>query len=1238
MLRIASLLLFVAGTSGALQAQQFSAARPLLDPTAGGVQDVVTGDVDQDGDADIVIGTYGGRVGLYLNDGTGVFGEQVLLAEVGRVYQVALVDVDNDGLLDVTFANWGDPNVGWCRNLGGGLFATIGTLVDELQANTTCSIAWGDVDEDGDLDLLTTTYINDHLRYYRNEGGGEFSVQGGVAGVESAWHCDVGDIDNDGDLDVVGVGGGVTWRDSQNGGFMGQLPPGGGQIDWLGDLDAKGVVLFDPHHDGYPDIYVADGANDRIIRYANDGSLNFSLWGTESFLNDEALGVSRLKVADLDGDGEPDLLSAWSGDHTIRFHQSGWGPGYIVASDVYGASGMAVADVDGDGLPDLVSAAGSAGAVAVHRNLGGGLFTLSQTLTELSGIVRSTLQADLDSDGLPDVVVLFAGSNSLAWKRNLGQGTFGPITLIAEHLANAFQVLAADLDNDGDPDLVTSLDTDRIIWFRNEGNAVFTPPLVITNAFGVRSEFALGDLDNDGDTDLVSRNSESPYPLVRFMNTGNGNFDPPVTIASNLTNIRAVLVTDLDNDGAGEVLIARLNGPTQLYGNDGAGNFAPGVAVDANASEMLSLLGSDLDNDGNGDVLVVPLYGTKILRLLGNGDLTFQATDTIRLGSGATPYAVVLADLDRDGDPDLLSTGFNNEETIWLANDGTGTFAPAVTVDAPFYGYAMSAGDLDLDGDPDVVVGSSDRLKWYENFINSPYAVEGYLFLDDDADGIWDTDEVPFPYHHVSCAPSASLPYSNNTGLYRFGTNAGTYTITGSSANDLWASNPAERTVELSEVAPIASDQDFAYVPVVDTLVLGVSSNAGGVRCNQEFLRWIDITDQGTLQAEDLVVDLYLDPEEDVFTVEPPPTSVDGAHYQWVFGTLPHFGQRHIAFTSQAGTVGIGQFLRDSLVVSAHAGSTTTTWTHVHMRPLLCAFDPNDKQVYPPGFGQFGAVDIGTGALQYTIRFQNTGNDTAFTVVLRDRLHEALDPASIRIVGSSHTITAMQVDPDRELALTFDDILLPDSTTDLLGSQGYVVFDIDLVEGLPSGTAITNSVDIHFDLNVPVVTNTVLNTLIDCDLHQPVITLVDGALLQASPGLAYQWFLNGEAIPGADGRELLPSGPGEHTVEVLSPYGCRTLSPAYTVITTGMDAQELPGLVVLPNPVTDQARIILSAPLPIPATLAVIDAAGRTVRTLPANGTRELLLDRDGLADGLYVVRITGEGVPPLTARIVLAR
>ena len=144
-------------------------------------------------------------------------------------------------------------------------------------------------------------------------------------------------------------------------------------------------------------------------------------------------------------------------------------------------------------------------------------------------------------------------------------------------------------------------------------------------------------------------------------------------------------------------------------------------------------------------------------------------------------------------------------------------------------------------------------------------------------------------------------------------------------------------------------------------------------------------------------------------------------------------------------------------------------------RENTSSFDPNDKTGFPMGYGQQHYIEANTD-LEYLIRFQNTGTDTAFTVVIRDTLSPHLDPTSIEVGGSSHAMR-YELYGNGILKFIFDNIMLPDSNVNEPASHGFVKFRIKQRQDLPIGTLIENSAAIYFDYNEPIITNSTYHTI-----------------------------------------------------------------------------------------------------------------------------------------------------------------
>ncbi|MTB51270.1 SdrD B-like domain-containing protein [Lewinella sp. W8] len=218
----------------------------------------------------------------------------------------------------------------------------------------------------------------------------------------------------------------------------------------------------------------------------------------------------------------------------------------------------------------------------------------------------------------------------------------------------------------------------------------------------------------------------------------------------------------------------------------------------------------------------------------------------------------------------------------------------------------------------------------------------------------------------------------------------------------------------------------------------------------------------------------------------------------------------------------------------------------VACRENVGAYDPNDKRGFPLGWDD-NNIEPGT-RIDYAIRFQNTGTDTAFTVIIRDTIGPELDLASLRLEAASHPYSAT-VDSSRVLTITFENILLPDSSTNLAGSQGVVNFSIDHAKDLERGDLIFNQAAIYFDFNEPIITNRSRHRLATEPL--PTSILEHGALLQ--PVTVYP-------NPGS-GMIQLSRGPNgvshRDQVLILDVYGREVARRAYGMLGSGWDLRQL---------------------------------------------------------------------------------
>lgn len=221
------------------------------------------------------------------------------------------------------------------------------------------------------------------------------------------------------------------------------------------------------------------------------------------------------------------------------------------------------------------------------------------------------------------------------------------------------------------------------------------------------------------------------------------------------------------------------------------------------------------------------------------------------------------------------------------------------------------------------------------------------------------------------------------------------------------------------------------------------------------------------------------------------PNQIIGNTLIWEYDSLyydsDHFMSELIVTTSEEAMV--GDTLCFDLSITPFMGDLDTTNNNkTYCFQVINSYDPNDKKVYPQGICEEHYV-LKTEDLTYTIRFQNTGNAEAFNIHIIDSISEYLNINTVNVLGSSHPVY-MEVRPGNVLDFKFDNIYLPDSGSNEELSHGYVIFEISPNSNLSNGTYVSNKSEIYFDFNLPIVTNSVFNTLVNellsCDISMGV--------------------------------------------------------------------------------------------------------------------------------------------------------
>lgn len=387
-------------------------------------------------------------------------------------------------------------------------------------------------------------------------------------------------------------------------------------------------------------------------------------------------------AADLDGDGDLDMISASRSDDKIAWYenldgQGNYGPQQIISDSFEGAYSVFAADLDGDGDMDVLAATSSGNSIGWFENLNGqGNFGNYQPISTLIDGPTSVYAFDADGDGDMDVFSTSGTDHKIAWYKNIdGQGNFGPQQIISTNYDIPVYITSGDIDGDGYMDIISgnSYQNGSIAWFKNnDGLGNFVEQQILTTDLSFCKSAVLVDLDGDGDLDIaaVSRRSNSSA-AIWFENTdGQGNFNNTPKVIGTLNSTDAIFAADFDNDGDNDIAVGSAATGIYWFKNNGSGIFGNEQVIDEDVSGVNTLIAADIDNDGKTDLVMVSGREDRVSWYKNtNGQGNFSSASEISAINGANgPQQVISADLDGDGDKDIIAALRNGDRIVWQEN------------------------------------------------------------------------------------------------------------------------------------------------------------------------------------------------------------------------------------------------------------------------------------------------------------------------------------------------------------------------------------------------------------------------------------------------------------------------------------------------------------------------------------------------------------------------------------------
>lgn len=357
--------------------------------------------------------------------------------------------------------------------------------------------------------------------------------------------------------------------------------------------------------------------------------------------------------------------------------------------------------------------------------------------------------------------------------------------------------------------------------------------------------------------------------------------------------------------------------------------------------------------------------------------------------------------------------------------------------------------------------------------------IVGFCFYDINENGTYDEAEGEYGLNNqsINLTPNELYGFSDNEGYQTFTVQDGIYDLNlGNSTT--WGST-GTTTYTLSADNGNSYQRNFGLTPTtMYTDIKGDLSSAQN-RCDNLVSYWLSYENKGTEITNGRI---EFTPNEliEFISATPAPTMIDNGKLYWDYEDLlpTHKETIELVFKMPSSDYMGEELYSEGFVYSFDdLGNTIDEYKFTYEPILKCSYDPNDKAVLPAGVEDKHYTLFGE-RLTYTVRFENTGNDVAYDVSIKDVLDEDLDWSTLEIVASSHDVRTELEMENGTIHFYFDDINLVDSGTDPIASQGFVKYMISHKTGLPEQTAIENTAAIYFDANEPIITNTTLNTLV----------------------------------------------------------------------------------------------------------------------------------------------------------------
>ena len=831
---------------------------------------------------------------------------------------IATEDIDMDGDIDIAFGTQGmdGPGVAWMENIGDGEFAAHQVIVEDVSLRR---IYFKDIDNDGDPDIVVNT-INSGVIYpyallvVENDGTGSFSTPVLIDSHPlQERSSNFGDLDNDGDLDLVLAVNNddeIFWYEN-----LGSMTFGTGNLITSDCDKVQELFPIDMDDDGDLDVAFISFHDDKVSWQENLGGGTFGDQHLIYSLNQPTL----MMFEDVDGDTDLDLIVAWREDvpFTVETHISFFeniAPGeyedpVLLIESIDQMASFSYGDMNDDGVNDLLFRGTNYGEYSFLPNLGGASFG---DPVRIAGNIRypsDVESSDLDNDGDQEIVVMSEAFNRIAYYNNIGDNQFAPLAIISEESFSLKGLILFDVNNDTYIDIITATNEvgAGLIWYQNMGDGTFSDYNVIAGSDGASTKLTLMDVDGDGDDDLIRALFGAEINLIWYENTGTG-FGPETEIPNSIGTILDIEISDFDGDDDQDLIISGYTSGSFIYWIENLdGIFASELEL-TSVSETQDIAVADVNGDDLTDVIVVNnlLSSSEVLWYENMGDVALG--EPIVISSGTFPISrIEMKDLNLDGRIDVLGGGgeifgpFDSAPNLlfWLENMGEALFSEPSIISSKVENVKdIFVTDIDADGDQDILTASHDngRIDLFESMLTTSQQVKGNLYFDENENGERDLGETGLDLIQMGTEPMEDFAYTFPNGDYvlnLMNVEDGDYIILPEEL-DHWmiTSDPVEYTVTVDDAFEGAVDYDFGFFPSDDISELNLSLTGGFPRCNSQADIWVNFSNIGGTIANG-VVSVQLDEEITyIESIIPTDSIVDGIIY-WSYEDLFYFERRY---------------------------------------------------------------------------------------------------------------------------------------------------------------------------------------------------------------------------------------------------------------------------------------------------------------------------------------------------------